>query len=281
MPQEQLTAEELAYLCFGVSADGDVDEVVGDERGAAVMQVQRFGEFVAVWLVLVVVHPDHQSRGLGTELVQAVIDRATQLGAQDVLLASAIPRYLWPGVDTANTRVGMLLETLGFERDWVGINMTIDTSFRRRPPAGTAVELETGSGAHDFAVAAYPHWVPELDRAVTLGTAVAARADDGRTIGFACHSVNRAGWIGPMATDPTRQHGGVGSAMLAGLCVDLERRGVTTGEISWVSNLGFYGKCGAQVSRVFLGGRRTLRSRPDPTDQAAPGAPAGADAPDG
>ncbi|MGO9874502.1 MAG: GNAT family N-acetyltransferase [Acidimicrobiia bacterium] len=258
MPQEGLTVEELSYLCFGVSADGDVDEVVGDERGAAVMQVQRFGEHVAVWLVLVVVDPAHQSGGLAKELVRAVIDRAAALGAHDVLLASAIPRYVWPGVDTANTRVGMLLETLGFERDWVGINMAIDTSFRRPAPAGIGVELETGSGAHDFAVVAYPHWVPELDRAVELGTAVAARARDGHTIGFACHSVNRAGWIGPMATDPTCQHGGVGSAVLAGVCVELERRGVATGEISWVSNLRFYGKCGAQVSRVFLGGRRTL-----------------------
>ena len=126
---------------------------------------------------------------------------------------------------------------------------------------GVTVELETGAGAHDFATEAYPHWVPELDRAVELGTAVAARDGSGHTIGFACHSVNRAGWIGPMATDPTLQHGGVGSAVLAGLCADLDERGITTGEISWVSNLRFYGKCGARVSRVFLGGRRSLNRK--------------------
>ena len=34
---------------------------------------------------------------------------------------------------------------------------------------------------------------------------------------------------------------------------------LATGEISWVSNLRFYGKCGARVSRVFLGGRLQLR----------------------
>ena len=62
-----------------------------------------------------------------------------------------------------------------------------------------------------------------------------------------------------MATDPTLQHGGVGSALLAALCADLEARGIATGEISWVSNLRFYGKCGARVSRVFLGGRKRLR----------------------
>jgi hypothetical protein len=32
MPHEQLTADELSYLCFGPG-----DEVIGDERGAAVL----------------------------------------------------------------------------------------------------------------------------------------------------------------------------------------------------------------------------------------------------
>jgi GNAT superfamily N-acetyltransferase len=258
MPAERLTAAELEHLCFGANEHGDRDEGFGDERGAAVMQLQRLGSHIAAWLVLTVVHPDHQGRGIGKELVQAVCDRAREVGAQTVLLASSIPRYLWPGVDTANTRAGMLLETLGFERDWVGINMAIPTSFRRPPPAGITVERETGPGAHDFATRAYPHWVPELDRAVHLGTAWAARDAQGRTVGFGSHSVNRAGWIGPMATDSTLQHGGVGSAVLGAVCADLEDRGVATGEIAWVSNLRFYGKCGARVSRVFLGGRKEL-----------------------
>lgn len=258
MPEEDLSAAELAHLCFGVNEHGDPDEVFGDDRGAAVMQLQRFGEHVAAWLVLVAIHPDHQARGLGKELVGAVVERARAAGAHDLLLASAIPRYVWPGVDTANTRAGMLLETLGFEREWVGINMTIDTAFRRAAPRDVVVERETGSGAHDFAATAFPHWVPELDRAAGLGTAFAARDTDGRTVGFACHSVNRAGWIGPMATDPTLQHGGVGSAVLGALCEDLSQRGIATGEVAWVSNLRFYGKCGARVSRVFLGGRKKL-----------------------
>lgn len=264
MPEENLTTGELTHVCFGandVDPNEEVapDEIFGDEHGAAVMQTQRFGEHVAAWLVLVVVRPDQQSTGRGKELVGAVIERAREIGAHDLLLASAIPRYLWPGVDTANTRAGMLLETLGFERDWVGTNMTIDAAFRRTPPPGVSVERETGLGAHDFAAVAYPHWVPELDRAVSLGTAFAARDAAGSTIGFACHSVNRAGWIGPMATDPTLQRGGVGSALLAGVCADLGRQGHASGEIAWVSNLRFYGKCGARVSRVFLGGRLKLR----------------------
>jgi ribosomal protein S18 acetylase RimI-like enzyme len=61
-----------------------------------------------------------------------------------------------------------------------------------------------------------------------------------------------------MATDPDGQHRGIGSAVLAAVCADLQARGCPAGEISWVSNLRFYGKCGARVSRVFMGGRLKL-----------------------
>jgi GNAT superfamily N-acetyltransferase len=253
MPEEHLTAGELEYLCFGAT-----DEVIGDERGAGVLQLQSFGEHLAAWLTLVAVHPAEQGKGLGKELVHAVAQRARAAGARDLLLASAVPRYVWPGVDVTNTRAGMLLETCGFERDWVGTNMAIDTAFRREPPVGVVVERETGDGSHALAARVYPYWVPELDRSVALGTAFAARDASGATIGFGCHSVNRFGWIGPMATDPALQHGGVGSAVVAALCADLQARGCAVAEISWVSNLRFYGKCGARVSRVFLGGKLTL-----------------------
>ena len=258
MPEERLTAAELDYLCCAPVVDGVGDEHFGDERGAAVLQTMKFGDYLAAWLTLVVVDSAAQGKGVGKTLVHAVADRARELGAREVLLASAVPRYLWPGVDCFNTRVGMLLETMGFERDWLGTNMAIDTSFRRDPPPGIVVEREVGDGAHDFADREYPHWIPELDRAVGMGTAFAARDADGKTIGFGCHSVNRFGWLGPMGTQPDLQHGGVGSAVVAALCTDLEARGCVTGEISWVSNLRFYGKCGARVSRVFMGGRLKL-----------------------
>jgi GNAT superfamily N-acetyltransferase len=256
MPEERLTAGELEHVCFG-----DGDEVLGDEHGAAVLQPQELGDQITAWLIMVAVPPGEQRRGRGKELVHAAAARARELGAGELRLAAAIPRYLWPGVDVANTNAGMLLESCGFARAHLGINMAIGTAFRRPPPPGLTIERETGAGAHDFAAAAYPHWVPELDRAVARGTAFAARNAEGATVGFGCHSVNRAGWIGPMATGATRQHSGVGSAVLAAVCADLDARGVTTGEIAWVSNLRFYGKCGARVSRVFLGGELRLNGK--------------------
>jgi GNAT superfamily N-acetyltransferase len=253
MPGEHLTASELTHVCYGPR-----DEVLGDERGAVAFTIQQHGDYISVWILLVAVDPSQQGRGLGKELVGAALDAGRTRGARTAHLASSVPRYLWPGIDITNTRAGMLFETLGFSRDLVGINMAIPSSFRREPPAGVVVERETGSGARDFATRAYPHWIDELVVAIDRGTAFAARDASGATIGFGCHSCNRAAWIGPMATDPDAQHGGIGSAVLAAICADLDARGHDTGEIAWVSNLRFYGKCGATVSRVFQGGHLAL-----------------------
>jgi GNAT superfamily N-acetyltransferase len=254
MPDEHLCAGELARICFG-----EGDSVIGDERAAAAYTTKQFGEYRAAWLLLVAVDPAAQGRGVGKALVRDVCERARADGAHDVHLANAIPRYVWPGVDVMNTRAGMLFEALGFTREHVGTNMAIDTRFRRDAPRGVVIERETGDGGVAFAARDFPHWVEELTHGIAIGSAFAARrVDDGATIGFACHSVNRRGWIGPMATDPTRQHGGVGSALVGALCEDLDRHGIGRGEIAWVSNLRFYGKCGARVSRVFLGGRLPL-----------------------
>jgi mycothiol synthase len=254
MPDERLTADELAHVCFG-----EGDEVLGDDDGAIAYTLRQFGEHRAMWILLVAVDPSRRRKGLGSALVRAALEVARARGAGSAHLGDAVPRYLWPGVELTNTRAGMLFESLGFERGLVGINMSIPSSFRTAAPTGVTVERESGTGAVDFAARHYPHWIDELQVAIARGTAFAARTDAGDTIGFGCHSCNRAAWIGPMATDPTRQHGGVGAAVLAAVCRDLQAQGRPTGEIAWVSNLRFYGKCGGTVSRVFQGGHLALR----------------------
>jgi ribosomal protein S18 acetylase RimI-like enzyme len=253
LPDEALTVDELAHVCFG-----EGDEVIGDERGAVAFTIKRTGEHVALWILLVAIEPACQGQGIGSTLVREAMERGRSLGARTAHLANSVPRYLWPGVDVTNTRAGMLFESLGFERDLVGINMEIATSFRRDPPPGLHVERETGAGALEFAGRAFPYWVDELRVACERGTAFAARDAHGETVAFGCHSCNRAAWIGPMATDPSVQHGGIGSAVLAAVCADLEARGHATSVVAWVSNLRFYGKCGATVSGVYQGGHRAL-----------------------
>ncbi len=172
-------------------------------------------------------------------------------------LGTAIPRYVWPGVDFRFTAALALFEATGFEPYGAACNMAIPTSFRADSPAGVVVEREHGEGAAALASRCFPHWLDEVERAVAAGTCYAARAG-GHTIGFACHSVNRTGWIGPMATDPERQRGGVGRALLGAVCASLAAAGHAEADIAWVGPIGFYAKAGAVVSRVFRNAKLTL-----------------------
>jgi len=254
VPEERLTAEELQHVCFAPGCD-----VLGDADAAVAVTARD--DLGIAWILLLAVRPEAQGRGRGRALVRDATRWAAARGARTLRLGDAAPRYLWPGVDVMNTRAGMLFESAGFTNDTVAINMTVTTTLRREPPPGVVVERETGGGALAFAERTYPHWVDELASAIRKGSAFAARDEHGDTIAFGCHSANRAAWIGPMATDPERQRSGVGSAVLAAVCADLAARGHATGEIAWVSNLRFYGKCGATVSRVFRGAHLRLAGR--------------------
>ena len=252
LPDERLTAEELETCCYGPDSN-----VIGDELAAAVLTVKQYGDLAAAWLVLVAVHPGSRREGRGRALVEESAARAREAGAVDLHLGTAIPRYVWPGVDFRFTAALSLFEAMGFEPYGAACNMTIPTSFGVEAPPDVSIARERGDGSIALAARSFPHWVDEVERGTAAGTCYAARAG-GTTIGFACHSVNRRGWIGPMATDPERQRGGVGSALLGALCRALAAEGVADGEIAWVGPIGFYAKAGARVSRVFRNAKLPL-----------------------
>ncbi|HKA93494.1 MAG TPA: GNAT family N-acetyltransferase [Acidimicrobiia bacterium] len=252
LPDEGLTTADLEACCYGTDT-----EVLGDEHAAAVLTVKGSGALAAAWLLLLAVHPDHQRRGRARELVAESAGRARTAGAADLHLGNAIPRYVWPGVDFRFTAALALFEATGFEPYGAACNMAIDTTFRAGSPAGVVVTREDDDGAAKLAGRCFPHWCDEVGRGTAAGTCYAAR-QGGDTIGFACHSVNRAGWIGPMATDPERQRGGVGRALLGTVCAALADAGHAGADIAWVGPIGFYAKAGATVSRVFRNAKLAL-----------------------
>jgi GNAT superfamily N-acetyltransferase len=252
LPDEGLSAADLETCCFGPDT-----EILGEHDAVAVVSSKQVGDLSVAWLLLVAVHPDGQRRGRGRSVLAAAVDQARARGAVELHLGNAFPRYVWPGVDFRFTAALALFESAGFEPNGAECNMAIATEFRADPPPGVTVERETGGAAVALARHQYPHWMDETERAVERGTCFAARAD-GETVGLACHSVNRAGWIGPMATDPDRQHRGTGRALLGAVCADLEGQNRAEADIAWVGPIGFYAKCSARVGRVFRTAKLTL-----------------------
>jgi hypothetical protein len=61
-----------------------------------------------------------------------------------------------------------------------------------------------------------------------------------------------------MATDPGRQHAGVGRSLLGAVCASLSDAGHIEADIAWVGPIGFYAKAGGVVSRVFRNAKLAL-----------------------
>lgn len=279
-PHEALTADELLACCWddpglvlGVDADGGAPGAGADAVVAAV--VRRAGDHAVGFVRLLAVHPGRRRAGLGRQLLAEAEAWLVAQGASELRLGGEAPFYLWPGVDVRATAMLCLAEAAGYEPMGAELDLSLPVTFRAPPPAGVEVRrvLDDADVAAVRALvdAAFPWWWPETARGIegagclgAFATVEDAAADagppapGGRALGFACHSVNRAGWLGPMGTDPADRHGGVGHALLGAVCQDLMVAGRRDVEVAWIGPVGFYAAAGASVSRVF----RTLRRRP-------------------
>ncbi len=256
MPDEGLTAADLDECCYGTDAN-----VQGDDDAAITWVVRDASGVKIAWITLIAVTPTRRRTGLARALVDDVVEQCRAAGVSEIHTGNLAPRYVWPGVDLSNTAALACFQALGFEPYDHGLNMLLPTSFRADPPPGIVVEREGGTGAVDLARREFPHWEDEIVRGIERGTTFAARDSAGETLAFGAHSVNRRTWIGPMATDPARRHGGTGHAILGALAQDIaERDEAQSAEIAWVAPIPFYAKAGAVAHRAF----RVHRLRLDP-----------------
>jgi GNAT superfamily N-acetyltransferase len=252
VPGESLTDDELLACCWDdpgavlalPSGDGAVS-VVGRDVGG-----RRVG-----FVKLLAVHPGVRRLGHGRALLAAAEAWLVADGADEVRWGASAPFYLWPGIDVRATAAWCLAESAGYHVAGAEVNLSCPTTFRAKPPVGIdvrrALDDADAQALVGWADESWGFWAPELARGLEQGSAFGAFADDGTPAGFGCHSVNRAGWIGPMAS--RRAPGqGVGSALLGALCQDLMVAGHRDAEIAWIGPIGFYAKAaGASVSRVF------------------------------
>jgi GNAT superfamily N-acetyltransferase len=253
LPRERLTADELLTGCFD---DPGVVLWLPDGSGAVSAVTRSYGEFTLGWIRLIAVAPDARRHGRGRALLAAAEDWAYAQGASEMHLGESAPFYFWPGVPGDAMEMLCLAEAARYDPAGGELNMSIPTTFRAPIPDGVVMRRVVDDA--DAAVVAafteshWPHWVAELRRGIEQGGCHAAFDQHDRAVlGFACHSVNRAGWVGPMGTDSARRGRGVGHALLSALCVDLMTANYRDAEISWVGPVRFYAKAGARVSRMF------------------------------
>lgn len=250
LPAEELSEDELLACCWD---DPGVVLALDDGHGAVAAVARGATGFIK----LLAVAPHARRLGHGRALVSAAEDWARAAGCARMIPGPSAPFYLWPGVDLRWTAALVLFESAGYRAEGAEVNMSCPTSHRAETPPGLAIrrviEDDDAAAVSAFCLRYFPHWVRELERGIEHAACLAAHDEaSGAVVGFCCHSVNRAGWLGPMATDPARHGGGVGAALLGAACRDLRAAGHADAEIAWVGPVGFYAKAaGATVSRVF------------------------------
>jgi len=273
LPDERLTADELESACFD-----DGGAVIGSPDGLGAVAVVRrarpgrsLDEPGPGFIRLLAVDPRAQRAGLGRALLGAH-DWLFEHGADEVRPGGEAPFYLWPGVDVRATPALCLFESVGYVPVGAEVNLAMGVPLRtstvaRAPGAPgfvvrRALDDDAARAAVDFVGHHAPHWVPEVERALEHGSCLVALLDGGEVAGVGCHSVNRAGWVGPLLTDPVHRSAGIGRALLVEISRDLSSADLRGAEIAWIGPLGFYVRAAdAWVSRVF----RTLRL-PRPPD---------------
>ena len=251
MPGEGLSVDDLLGVCW--DTDEGASTLLGDEVAAASVAVRS--DVGAVQLLAV--DPDARREGRGRRLLDEATAWAFDNGAKYVTIGAAPPWYLWAGIDLRWTAGLVLAESAGFEVQGAAVNLSCPTSVRIAPPEGVTirrvVEDEDARAVEELCRRAFqPAWRKESARGIEHGACHGAFDDAGELLGFATHSVNRAGWFGPTGVDPEKRRGGVGGPLLAACLQDLRVAGFDRCEISWIGPVGFYAKAaGAEVSRVF------------------------------
>ena len=224
---------------------------------------------------LLVVSAEARRQGHATALAAELERRLTSVGAVDVLIGGATPRFAWPGIDVRYTAATCFAEARGYVRQRDAVNMTVELD-----AAAAAGRFATGMdekrlSEHGITVRRLVQsdrdlitpwlagwggtWREEtlstLDHPEAAGTYVAVLRDgaaDAEYVGFASYGVNRRDWFGPMGTGGELRKLGIGGVLLRRCLSDMREGGYQTAQIGWTGPAAFYARAvDAYVERVY------------------------------
>lgn len=229
------------------------------------------------WIPFFFVDPAHQRRGVGRELLAAVMAWLKAHGRSRVTFSSYTPNYVLPGLDEARyPAAAHLLSTLGFSTDYQAVAMYRSLEGYVMPPGardrisalrgvGYRFESPTAEELTEIIEIASAEFNPDWGRAIREATLAGLGLDrimavwdrEGRALGWAMFGTYEGvtDRFGPFGVLPTQRGLGLGEALLH---LTLERMRACEAHSAWflwtdeASPAGrLYAKTGFSVTRTF------------------------------
>jgi beta-N-acetylhexosaminidase len=245
--------------------DGLVAEVGTDPVGLAAVDM-------AGSIPLILVHPAHQRRGIGTGLLAAAVDKLRAGGVTEVTAASGGDGYIWPGIPHDLAAGVRFFASRGWRHSHDTLDLVADLAHyhppasagQRAASAGISLATAAHADAGDvlaFEAATFPSWVRWFgtgDRDVLI-----ARDGSGSIAGtllfhgpgadtvFAPMLGPAAGVIGCVGVAPDQQGRGIGTALVTRASQLLRQAGTRACHIGWTTRESFYRRVGYQPWRRY------------------------------
>jgi ribosomal protein S18 acetylase RimI-like enzyme len=244
--------------------------------GVLAVESGRPAGFVAVdnagSIPLLLVHPAHQRRGIGSALVDAALRRLGAAGVTEVAAGSGGTGSIWPGVPLDLSAAAGFFAARGWDARHDTLDLVADLRAYRAPAgaydgatrARVTIRPGTESDADAvlaFETAVFPHWARWF-QAGGQNMLVACDSDagiagtllfsgPGADIVFGPMLGPNAGTIGCVGVAPHRKGRGIGTAMVARASEILRDSGTRTCHISWTARESFYTRAGYQPWRRY------------------------------
>jgi GNAT superfamily N-acetyltransferase len=244
------TADEIRATLF---APDQPSTVRGDPDVGVVASAEIDG---TGFVRLLVVDPAHRRHGHGHALLEAA--EADLAGLPSVTIGTDAPYFLFPGVETNEIGMLVLLERHHYDRVEANYNMGVDLTSLPPDPGGHFVPSpDERDEVDDWMATHWAGWRLEVMRAFDKGTVVMARDENGIS-GFCAFNVNRGGLLGPVAARFDLIGKGVAAPLIIGALHRLRAEGREYAEVVWVGPIVPYARVGGTVSRVFFVYRHQL-----------------------
>ncbi len=216
--------------------------------------------------------PEHRRKGIGTTLIERLMETWRAKGVPTIHVGPYIPSYLTPGVDVNAYADGIaFLKTVGAVEGGRPVSMKANlTNYRVRDNVapltrklGTEGVVFRPATADDilpllaFMEAHFAHWVPDVRRAlqgIVRGdaaiTTLHVATDNGEIIGYAQTDKER---FGPFGVNEAYRGRGIGAVLLSRTLVAVRAQGYHSAWFMWTSDrtAKLYGEHGFEEVRRF------------------------------